>query len=345
MRTSLQALRRAVELPREDRMIFYTLLAAQLRAGIVPAKACAELERLEGLSTAIRRLAKAGAQAAREGRTEIDGMAGTGLLPGDELAVLRIADRYGQLREALDELVEHREEDKGFFARVVYPNTYYLLVTALAIGFVWLAGDFFASFRVFGDGPNVLIDLSAAMRDWLAPVLAVLAGTAFLVRAGMRSWIGPARRLLGIFDTQARLQYGVRFARLAGMMSRRGAVDTEILDAVIETWRESRYLLHHATAAREAITVRGERWEEALGRGLLLPDHAALLRGLVPGSDLRRYPEGYRAVGTVQRVMLEQRFGKMRTVLKAALLLLAFWMISTMLRGMYTILDISRTLA
>lgn len=329
---------------REHRMMFYTLLATQLRAGLVPARALAELERLNRLPSPLRALAKAGSQAAREGRAEIDGMADSDLLPPAEVAVLRIADRYGQLHEALDDLVERREEDRGFFARVVMPNAYYLTIASVATMFVWHSEDFLADLQVFGSGPNSLMDLSAAMKVWLVPALAGWAGLCALVFAGMRSWTGPARRMLLVFDTQARLRFGILFSDLAAMMSRRGAADIEILEALLQVHGDSRYLTFHARQALGALRGKGELWEDVLGRGLLLPDHAELLRGLVPGSDLRRYPEGYRAVGQVQRVLLDRLYVRMQMILKIALLLLAFWLITSMIQGMYTIMGSTQSI-
>ena len=342
MKNRLKAILRALQLSREDRMIFYTLFAAQLRAGVVPAQACAELEHLNGLAPGIRKLAKAGAQAAREGMTEIDGMAGTGLLPDDELAVLRIADRFNQLAAAAAELVERREEDQGFFSKVVAPNAYYIAVTMIAVGYIWHAEGFFSKLRIFKSESNSLIDLSITVQTWLMPAIAAIALLILLVWHGMRSWYGPARRFLLVFNTQARLQFGIRFAQLAEMMSRRGAVDTEILEAVIDIHRDSRYLQFHARQALNAIASRGEPWEDVLGKGLLLPDHAALLRGMVPGSDMDRYPEAYRAVQEVQRVILNQMFRKMQGFLRVALLFVAFLMIVSIFQGMYSILGASR---
>ena len=344
MKNRLKAVLRAIQLPREERMIFYTLLSAQLRAGVVPAQACLELEHLNGLVPGIRKLAKAGAQAAREGETEIAGMAGTGLLPEDELAVLRIADRYDQLAEAADELVARREEDHGFFVKVVAPNAYYLMVAMVAVGYIWFAEGFFSGLRFFESESNPLIELSMLVQVWLFPVLAAVAGLVLLLWNGMRSWCGPARRLLWVFDTQARLQFGIRFTRLAEMMSRRGAVDRDILEAIADIHQDSRYLRFHTRKALDAITAKGELWEDVLGRGLLLPDHAALLRGMVPGSDMRRYPDAYRAVQEIQRVILNQLFRKMQTFFRVMLLIMLFLMIVSLIQGMYSIVGASRAL-
>ncbi len=328
----------------EHRMMFYTLLATQLRAGLVPARALAELERMTRLPSQMRALAKAGSQAAREGRAEIDGMADSGLLPPGEIAVLRIADRYDQLQEAFDELVERREEDQGFLVKVIAPNAYFLMVASVATMFIWQAEDFLADLQVFGSGPNSLMDLSAVMKVWLAPVLAGCAGLCALIFAGMRTWTGPVRRILWVFDTQARLRFGILFTDLAAMMSRRGAADIEILETLSSVHGDSRYLRFHARKALEALQGKGAPWEDVLGRGLLLPEHAELLRGLVPGSDLRRYPEGYRSIGQVQRVILDQLYGRMQAVLRIALLLLIFWLLISMIQGMYSIMGSTQSI-
>ena len=61
MREVLAALRRSLKLSREDRLMFYRLLSAQISAGIVPARACASLITLDGLPKGVRELARAGA--------------------------------------------------------------------------------------------------------------------------------------------------------------------------------------------------------------------------------------------------------------------------------------------
>ena len=343
MRNAIAALKRSMKLSREDRLMFYRLLAAQVRAGIVPARACASLVTLAGLPKGVRDLAKAAAQADSQSRPVTEGFAKTGLLPPLENGVLAIAEQNGQLREALDELVDADQDYLRFFSAVIRPNIYYSVVMGVMLMFVWRAEGFYESIRL-GGGGNRLIELSAALQLWLMPALTVLGCIVFITAYGMQRWTGPVRRLLGPFDLQARLQFSIRFLDLAGMMSRRGAANASILEALIRVYGNNRYLHHHARSALQAISGRGEEWETALASGLVPPDHADLLKGLVPGGTRDMYPDGYKTIGLMQRQLLRQRFARTQIFLKLGLLGAILYLLAALAEGMVAIFDSVQTL-
>lgn len=337
-RRMLASIRRAVSMPRDERIMLYTMLAAQLRAGVVASRACAALEGLDGLDRGTRQAARAGAQAEMAGRTVIEGMADTGLLPPDEVGVLLVAEQNSRLTEALGNLVDRDSDTQGFAVSVLAPNVYYGVILGVVTLFVWGAEGFLGDLG-FDQSENPLLRMSTTLQAWLVPGLAMFSVIVGIGWHGMRSWTGPARRLLGIFDTQARLQAGIVFTDLAELMSLHGAANTAILETVIDIYRGDRYLHHHAARALRSIRDEGAGWEPTLGRGLLMPAHADLLQGLVPGGARCSYPGAYRALGAIQRQILKRRFRSMRTILQIALLGLTVWMMGFLIDGMYSIYD------
>lgn len=339
MRDAIAALRRAMQLPREDRLMFYRLLAAQLQAGIVPARACRSLTTLSGLPKGVRELARAGAQADSQSRPVTAGLAATGLVPPAELGVLSLAEQNGQLREALDDAIERGEDRQlRFFTAVLRPNIYYSVVVAALLLLVWQAEGFFTEIRIAA-GDNPLTELSRALKSWLLPAVTAGGGLALLVAWGMHRWIGPHRRLLGPLDEVARLQFSIRFLELAGLMARRGAASTGILEATVRVYGSTRYLQHHARQALRKISGRGEEWESALAGGLVPPDHADLLKGLVPGGARDMYPAGYRTLVVMQKQLLRQRFTRTQAVLKLVLLCMVIYLFAALAEGMVAIFD------
>jgi len=339
MRDAIAALRRSMKLSREDRLMFYRLLSAQMQAGIVPARACISLVTLSGLPRGVRELARAGAQADSQSRPVTEGFSATGLIPPVELSLLTIAEQNGQLREALDEMVESGEDRQlRFFAAVVRPNIYYSVIVAVLLMFVWQAEEFFREIRIV-EGENPLIELSRSLRIALLPAAGGLGGLVLAVAWGMQRWTGPQRRLLGPFDEQARLQFSIRFLDLAALMARRGAANASILEAIIRVYGRTRYLQYHARQALQKISGRGEEWESALAGGLVPPDHADLLRGLVPGGSRNLYPAGYRTIGIMQKQILRQRFGRTQMLAKLVLLCTVLYLLAALAEGMVSIFD------
>ena len=317
-----------------DRHMFYVLIAAQMEAGFVCSKACETLQSMDGLPKGIIEISKAGAQAEREGRSAVEGMTETDLLPQDEAAALRIAEMNRMLVTALHNLVERNDGAKGFISKVVTPNLYFLVILVILLMFVFNGTVFFSNMGLDGAG-NPLFELSLFLRTWLPWIIASLGGVIVLVIWGMHRWTGVHRRFLGPFDQIARLQYGVRFCDLAEMMSSNGAIGTLILEQVEKLYARSRYLHYHASRARRRIEEGGLQLEIALAQGMLLPKHAALLEGLVPGGTQEKYEAGYRAIGVLQRQMLQRKFSHMDRLTKILLLGLVVYLFLQMADGIY----------
>ncbi len=331
-------------LPKADRRLFYSLLSAQVEAGFVASRACRELAALEGLPRGIHALADAGGQAEREGHTVVDGLARTGRLPAEDLAILTIAERYGSLPEALRRLSSRDEQIPGVFGQIVVPNLYFVAIGSLLVFLIANAAGFFTQMRLPGFG-NPLYDASLALQSGLPAALGIgglgLAAGIWIVKCST----GSLRRLLEPFDTIERLRIGIRFCYLAALMAHNGAVGKVILENMAEIFRKDRYLHHHAVRAHGRIVSEGARLEDALADGVLKPRYAAMLGGLVPGGTLERYEMGYRTLAEVQRQMLDRQLGLLVRLVRILLLggiLLGF---AQLLDGIYSMYDSVSTYA
>ena len=323
--------------PRQHRLLFYSVIGAQLRAGVTLLSACETLAKLTDLAPALRKLAKAGAQAGYEGRSVIDGWADTRMLPEMDIGVFRVAESRGALVDAMD-AVESRASDKlGFTDQVVLPNLYYAFLLGILIFFALEAEDFAKGLFVSGNADNMAIRLSLWLNAWGGITGAGIIVLVCVITYGKVSWTGPLRRALLFFDTEARYQFGIRFCALAEMLARNGASHLEILDAA-ESVMGSRFMQHHIRKARTAMKVHGMAFEDAIGGGLLLAEHAELLSGMAPGGRRELYAQAFRTVGLVQKRILETRYRVAEGMFRAFLLLSIMMLLITLGKGLYTML-------
>ncbi len=325
---------RTLIFPRQHRLLFYSVIGAQLRAGASFVSACETLAKLTDLLPALRKIAKAGAQAGHEGRSVVDGLADTGMLPEMDIGVFRIAEARGTLAEAV-EAVESRASDKlGFTDRVVLPNLYYVFLFSILVFFAFEAEDFAKGLFLADSTDNAAIRLSAWLNAWGSITGAGFAALVCVITYGKLSWTGPLRRTLLFFDTEGRYQFGLRFCSLAEMLARNGASHLEILDAA-ESVMGGRFTQHHIRSARTAMNVHGMAFEDAIGGGLLTAEHAELLSGMAPGGRRDLYPQAFRTVGLVQKRILETRYMVAEGMLRAFLLLSIMLLLITLGKGMY----------
>ena len=328
---------RTLIFPRQHRLLFYSVIGAQLRAGVPLSSACETLAKLTDLLPALRKIAKAGAQAGHEGRSVIDGLADTGMLPEMDIGVFRVAESRGTLVDAI-EAVESSASDKlGFTDQVVLPNLYYAFLLGILLFFAFEAEDFAKGLFVAGNADNMAIKLSVWLNAWGTITGAGVLALVSVITYGKVSWIGHARRALLFFDAEARYQVGIRFCSLAEMLSRNGASHLEILDAA-QSVMGSRFTQHHIRSARAAMKVHGMAFEEAIGGGLLTAQHAELLSSMAPGGRRDLYAQAFRTVGLVQKRILETRYLVAEGMFRAFLLLSIMLLLITMGKGMYEML-------
>ena len=339
---AFQPIRRYFRLPKDDRLMFYTLIASQIEAGFVAARACRSLEELDGLAPGVREVAKAGAQAEREGLSTITGLGRSGLLPEDEVAALRVAEINNVLPEALLNLVKRDDKGSGLFAKAIGPNLYYMAIVVVLVLFAVNAVSFFDTMGLDGEG-NPLFEFSLTLNAWLPLAAPALFISVTVVAWGMHRWTSPLRRILGPFDQIGRLQYGVKFCDIAEMLAANGAQGQSILEHVRDLFHGTRYLSWNAQHALTRLVTDGARLEDALGEGLLLYRHASLLAGLVPGGAVDKYETGYRTIATLQRQMLQRQYRAIDRWMKIVLLTSMVFILMKMGDGMYELFSALQT--
>ena len=323
--------------PRQHRLLFYSVIGAQLRAGVPLSSACETLAKLTDLLPALRKIAKAGAQAGHEGRSVIAGWADTGMLPEMDIGVFRVAESRGTMVDAMEAVETSASGKLGFTDQVVLPNLYYAFLLGILLFFAYEAEEFAKGLFVGGSEDNPAIRLSAWLNAWGGITGVGIIALVCVITHGKGSWTGHARRTLLFFDTEARYQVGIRFCSLAEMLARNGASHLEMLDAA-QAVMGSRFTQHHIRKARTAMNVHGMAFEDAIGGGLLSAEHAELLSSMAPGGRRDLYAQAFWTVGLVQKRILETRYMVAEGMFRAFLLLSIMLLLITMGKGIYTML-------
>ncbi len=320
--------------PSRQRAVFYDILATQLGAGIAVGDACATVADV-AVSPQMALVARSAADAEAEGRGAVEGLADTGYLPVADVRLLRVAQRSASLGEALRDLREAQEGRLGVLATVVVPNTYPLVMLAVALFGSALVADFMAlslgDERVAG---NRSVELSRAIKEYGPPVGFAVAAVLAFGALGLTRWRGPHRRLLAVFDGLYRTQVGIAFAGLAARLTERGASDVEVLDAAEEAFGRGGYVGTGIALVRRDVEG-GIAMENALPERLLTAEYAAVLKALVPRGERELYPRGYKAVADVQTSVLRGRLTAAAGTLRIAALATAAALIGVMVPGIY----------
>ena len=331
----------AFEFPREQRGLFYRILRAQLGAGVAPATACETLAERVRVSKRMSLVAAAGARAARDGRGVVEGLGGTLCFPAEDVGVLRIAERAAALEQALADLENAQAERLGIASQVLGPNSYFLAMLGVAVFGGSQVADLLS---VVGDqaalAANEAYMLSVGIRTYGPPFGIVVGAAAALVAFGRLRWQGRVRRLLWAFDGVYRAQTGIRFADFAARLYDRGASHPAVLDAVQEAFGRGGFLGRGVDRARRDLAA-GMAFEDAVAGRLLTRELAEILKGLVPGGDMRLYPAGMRAVAAMQRALLRRQLGVGRTAVRTAALAAVGMFVAVMAPGIYSAFSVA----
>lgn len=326
----------AFEFPREQRGLFYQILRAQLGAGVAPATACETLAERVRVSKRMSQVAAAGARAARDGRGVVEGLSGTLCFPAEDVGIMRIAERSAALEQALADLSRAQAERLGIVSQILAPNAYFLIMLGLGVFFGAQVADLLS---VVGDqaalDANDAYVLSLGIRTYGPPFGIVFGVAAAIVAFGRLRWHGRMRKLLWAFDDVYRAQTGIRFADFAAGLYERGASHPAVLDAVQEAFGRRGFVGRSVDRARRDL-AGGMAFEDAVAHRLLTRDFTEILKGLVPGGDMRLYPAGMRALAAMQRALLRRRLGVARTAVRTVALAAVGMLIAIMAPGIYS---------
>lgn len=327
----------AIRFPQSRRVVFYRLVAAQLRGGVAVRRALDTLgtsARLDAVSTGV---AKRVGAAVEEGRLMAEGLAATRSVPLAEIGQIRVAERSGTMVSALEDLGQGRAKRLGIARNVLAPNSYYLVALLVAVaGTMQLEGmlgavlghDVLASNRAYA--------LSRRLNDWVPVGSGALAVAAVGVVAGRRYCHGRARRLLWFFDAEHRARLAIQFADFAARLYNRGATHPEVLDAYEEAYAHGGFAQWAVREARRDHVDAGMSIEDALA-GRLVPEWlAGVLSAMVPGGRRDLYPGAWDALGTMQRSLLEARLGTAAVFVRGAAIGTVGILVAEVVPGIYT---------
>ena len=329
-------LNRTIVFPARHRALLYTLVSAQLKAGIPVASAFENLLKLPGVTPTFHKVTKIAAQSGHNGQSVIEDLSRTGYFPAMDIGIFRVAEAKGTLQSALDQADIRSDHSLGFFALVVRPNLYYCTLLSILVFFAVEARDF--GYELIDDTEltgNSAIDLSVWLNEWGIATLVIAGLVIAIVVHGKLSWIGKARKALLFFDLEARYQIGMKFCALAEMMSLAGASQVEILTEANNVLAQSRYARHTIADALRKMSQFGVSFEDAIAGGILPTEQASVLDGLTPGGQRNLYPAAFHTVGILQKKLLETRYQVAEGLFRGVLLIAIMILLITLGTGLY----------
>ena len=321
----------------QQRALLYEVLSTQLRAGISPQPAFANLAELIKISPEMTKAAKAAVKAGFEGRGSIEGLEATGFFPPLDIGMLRVGDRTNTLAEAMGALQLQRQESLSIASKVIAPNLYYLFLISVLLGFCTQVESILGA---LGDSvdlrDNTAYQISIFLnRHWPA-LFATSAALAVWILAGRAYLTGSIRKLLAFFDEDYRLHLALHYTDFAAQLYRQGASHTEVLIAAETVFANSHYSRTALRQVQHAYVHDGEAIEAALSRGIIPPEYAALIAGMVPHGRRDLYANAFESAAKVIRALLNHRYRLAASLLQTAALLSLFALIVVLANGFLT---------
>lgn len=323
-----------VEMDTTTRTMFYKILAAQTRGGVRLLTICQMLKDKKQLNTGVKRLAKAGGDAAQVGRLASDGFAASGYLPAADVGVLRVAEQNNTLPDALKELTDDERQARTFFTGVVKPAAFQLVPAAVAVGMVTaspsLLSDIVQDQAVLEAMPLYLV---ATFLQTFGPVVGILV----LLFIGFcwwgRSRLTRNRWLLAMFNRDWLDQVAIAYCRLGASMTRQGATHLQTLQAFSDAYPSSYIRRMIPLATRDVAD--GRAYAASLADRLLPADIAELLEALVPGEDRARYPNAFETLAALQEAQLAHHYAVRARGLKFVFMATAAGFLVLMFHGLF----------
>ena len=328
----------SMRLDSEQRAVMYRCLAAQMRAGVSPMRACETLATDVEVSKEITRVAHFAASAGKEGRPVSVGLGESRCIPVGDLGVLSVAERNNSLGDAFRRLAREASEPLSIRRNVMGGQVrYFLILFLVLLAFEIQAKDFLEG--IAGEKAAALPAhrLSVVLRDLWAPVGGGIGAYLVLVVGyGRNNWIGGRRRLLLMFDAEARARLGIAFCELAEPLYAQGANHTEVLDSANEAFGNGKFAAWAIALARRDHVVDGIAIEKALADRVMPRPLTQMVAGMVPGGQRDLYPEAFRSLADIQRAMLERKYGVAASAMRLGLLIAVSGLLLTVGHGIYT---------
>ena len=334
LRTVRNWWRSHVEMDTTTRTMFYKILAAQTRGGVRLLTICQMLKDKKQLNSGVKRLARAGAEAAQAGRLASDGFAESGFLPAADVGVLRVAEQNNTLPDALAELTDEERQSRTFFTGVFKPAAFQLVPASAAVGMV-TASPKLLSDIVQDDASREAMPLHLVATFLQTFGLSI--GILILLFVGFcwwgRSRLTRNRWLLAIFNRDWLDQVAIAYCRLGASMTRQGATHLQTLQAFSDAYQSS-YIRRMIPLATRDVTD-GRSYAASLADRLLPADIAELLEALVPGEDRARYPNAFETLAAMQEAQLANHYAVRSRGLKFVFMATAAGFLVLMFHGLF----------
>lgn len=321
-----------------QRVLFYRSMSAQLGAGVSALRACETLARDVEISKEITRVAHGAAAAGKEGRPVSVGLEESLCIPAGDLGVLRVAERNNRLGDAFERLAREAEAPLSIRRNVLGGQvSYFLVIFLILLAFAIQAKDVLDGIAGEQAASLPAYRLSVVLGElWLPASLGLAGYLAVVLGWGRNNWTGAARRLLLVFDGDARARFAIAFSELAESLYAQGASHTEVLDSANEAFGEGKFAAWAIGRARRAHAVDGIAIEKALANRVLDAPQAELVAAMVPRGQRDLYPRAYGALAKIQRAMLERKYAVAASGLRLALLAGVSGLLLTLGHGVYT---------
>jgi type II secretory pathway component PulF len=321
----------------QQRSLLYEVLSAQLRAGVSPQHAFANVAEQIKISPEMTEAARAAVKAGFEGQGAVEGLEATGFFPPLDIGVLRIGDRTNTLVDAMGALQQQRQESLSIASKVVAPNLYYLFLVAVLLGFCSQIESILGSLGESADlANNTAFQMSVFLNTYWPALLAVVTALTAWVFIGRSIATGPARKLLAFFDADYRLRLALNFADFAAQLYRQGASHTEVIDAAESALASDHYTKRALAGVKQAYVQDGEAIETALADRIVLKEYATLINGMVPNGRRDLYAGAFESTAKVIRALLAHRYRLAASLLQTTALLSLFALIVILADGLLT---------
>lgn len=323
-----------IEMDATTRTMFYKILAAQTRGGVRLLTICQMLKDKKQLNVGVKRLAKAGAEAAQAGRLASDGFAESGYLPATDVGILRVAEQNNTLPDALAELTDEERQARSFFSGVFKPAAFQLVPATVAVGMVTASPKLLTDIVQDEVAREAMpLHLVATLLQTFGPTV----GIVIVLFAGFcwwgRSRLTQRRWLLTIFSRDWLDQVAIAYCRLGASMTRQGATHLQTLQAFSDAYRSS--YVHTMTPKATRDVMDGRAYAASLADRLLPADIAELLEALVPGEDRERYPNAFETLAAMQEAQLANHYAVRARGLKFVFMATAAGFLVLMFHGLF----------
>ena len=328
-------------LTREDRLILYEMMEIQLSQGISLPDVLMYLINDVPISKDVRELVFVGHQAIEEGRYAFEGMAETNMLPEVDVYLLITAEKNGVVGDVLKQLQGAETEAFGFCNKVIFTNSYYLLILGFLI-FMVLQVERMAE-RLKGYislDTNSLYLLSVMFNDMFWWALSGLIAMCLVIWFISNHVYHPLRYLLPFFSSNIQMQYGIKFCGVSSLFYRTDGTHKAAVAVAMDVFVASGFMRGALRDLQSRYEIEGELYTDVLGRTVLPKGVGAIIKGMLPGDSRDGAAKAFRAAEMLQISLLKKRYSRAKALFQGILMCVIGYLMVSMAEGLYTLYEI-----